>query len=149
LQTGELFRTTELTKDGANPQFGQDGRYFSFETGPGVVAGVASGAARVTHVRAAAAPDRDVTTLDGGAAIVCPDGKRVAFVRVPASPELTAAQTALGAAVTQAERAPRQQQIARVIARTGRITLRDIGSARDETVNSGDLLTTGATCGAD
>src|SRR5262245_24770952 len=34
LQTGELFRTTELTKDGANPQFGQDGRYFSFETGP-------------------------------------------------------------------------------------------------------------------
>ena len=47
LQTGELFRTTELTTDGANPVFSPDSRSFSYETGPGVAAGVASGAARV------------------------------------------------------------------------------------------------------
>ncbi len=73
LQTGELFRTTELTTDGANPTFASDSRSFSFETGPGVAAGVASGAARITHIRAAAAPATDVTTLDGGEASFCPD----------------------------------------------------------------------------
>src|SRR6187431_2294015 len=31
LQTGELFVTTELTKDGANPVFSPDSRFFSFE----------------------------------------------------------------------------------------------------------------------
>src|SRR5207342_157757 len=44
LQTGELFRTTELTTDGANPVFSADSRNFSFETGSAVTAGVASGA---------------------------------------------------------------------------------------------------------
>src|SRR4051812_47815769 len=33
LQTGELFQTTELTRDGANPAFSPDSRYFSYETG--------------------------------------------------------------------------------------------------------------------
>ena len=118
LQTGELFRTTELTTDGANPVFSPDSRHFSFETGPGVTAGVASGAGRITHVRAAAAPDKDVTTLDGGEASFCPDGRRVAFLRVPRSAELTRAQDAVAAAATAQERAPRQQALARLIART-------------------------------
>lgn len=46
LQTGELFLTTELTTDGANPAFAPNSRYFSYETGPGVVAGVAAGGER-------------------------------------------------------------------------------------------------------
>ena len=75
--------------DGANPVFSPDSRTFSFETGPGVTAGVASGAGRITHVRAAAAAATDVATLDGGDASFCPDGRHVAFLRVPASPELT------------------------------------------------------------
>jgi len=49
LQTGELYRTTELTTDGANPTFSADGRRFSFETGPGIVAGVGSGSERITR----------------------------------------------------------------------------------------------------
>jgi len=42
LQTGELYRTTELTVDGAPPQFAPSGQYATFETG--------TGATRVTHV---------------------------------------------------------------------------------------------------
>src|SRR3954454_15100045 len=32
LQTGELYHTTELTKDGALPQFSPQGRYLTYET---------------------------------------------------------------------------------------------------------------------
>ncbi len=77
LQTGELYRTIELTSNGANPAFGPDSRYFAFETGPGVSAGTASGAARTSHVRSVAAPATDVTTLDGGEASFCPDGGHI------------------------------------------------------------------------
>ena len=149
LQTGELFRTTELTSDGANPSFSGDSRYFAFETGAGVSAGTASGAVRTTHVRAIGAPERDATTLDGGDASFCPDGRSVAFLRVPVSPDITAAQAAVAAATTAQERAPRQQALARLVARAGRIVVRDIGSGRDQELNTGDLLKTGVTCGAD
>jgi hypothetical protein len=148
LQTGELYRTTELATNGANPEFSPDSRHFAFETGPAVSAGTASGSGRITHVRAAAAPARDVTTLDGGDASFCPDGRRVAFLRVPPSPEITAAQSAVAAAASNAERAPRQQALARLVARTGRIVLRDIASGRDEELDTGDLMKTGITCAA-
>jgi hypothetical protein len=149
LQTGELYRTVELTSDGANPVFSPDGRYFSFETGPAVSAGVASGAGRTTRVRAAAAPTRNVTTLDGGEASFCPDGRHVAFLRVPASTDISAAQVSLAGALTAADRAPRQVALARLIARTARIVMRELESGRDEELNTGDLLKTGVTCAAD
>ena len=42
LQTGELFKTTELTTDGGAPSFSPDGQYFTYEAG--------SGAARMTQL---------------------------------------------------------------------------------------------------
>src|SRR6188508_1185821 len=116
LQTGELYQTRELTSDGANPVFSPDSRTFAFETGPGVNAGTASGAGRITHVRATASPATDLTTLDGGEASFCPDGRRVAFLRVPASPELTRAQDAVAVGASAIERAPRQAALTRLIA---------------------------------
>ncbi|MEO6239540.1 MAG: M20/M25/M40 family metallo-hydrolase [Vicinamibacterales bacterium] len=149
LQTGELFRVTELSRDGANPVFAPDGRLFSFETGPGVAAGVASGAGRVTHVRAVSSPANDVTTLDGGDASLCPDGRRVAFLRVQPSAEISRAQESLAAAASAADRAPRQATLARLVARTGRVIVRDVTSGRDEEIQTGELLKTGLTCAAD
>ena len=35
LQTGELFKTTEITADGGAPRFSPDGRYFTYEVGRG------------------------------------------------------------------------------------------------------------------
>jgi len=151
LQTGELFVTAELTKDGANPVFSPDSRYFSFETGGGIAAGVASGLERVTHVRTAADPSKDAIALDGGEASFCPDGRHVAFLRVPRTPDVTEAQTALAAVAggTALERAPRQQALARLTARRGQIVLRDLTSNADQVVNTGDLLKIGPTCAAD
>ena len=151
LQTGELYTTTELTKDGANPVFSPDSRYFSFETGAGVIAGAASGAERVTHVRATATPAKEVSTLDGGDASFCPDARHVAFLRVPASPEITAAQNAVAAMASASaqERAPRQQALTRLIARRGQIVVRDLTSGADEAVDTGELLKTGVMCAAD
>ena len=151
LQTGELYTTAELTRDGANPAFSPDSTYFSFETGAGVVAGLASGVDRVTHVRATATPGKDVATLDGGDASFCPDGRRVAFMRIPASPEMTAAQSAVAAMASASaqERAPRQQALTRLIARRGQIVVRDLASGSDQSVDTGGLLKTGLTCAAD
>ena len=149
LQTGELFRTIELTPNGANPTFSPDSRHFAFETGPGVSAGTATGIGRTTHVRAVSAPDRDVTTLDGADASFCPDGRTVAFLRVPQSTEIIAAQAAVAAAATTQERAPRQQALARLMARSGRVVLREIATGRDAELNTGEFLKTGVTCAAD
>src|SRR5687767_3969649 len=33
LQTGELYRSVELTTDGRNPRFSADGRYIAYDTG--------------------------------------------------------------------------------------------------------------------
>ena len=35
LQTGEVFKTTELTADGGAPRFSPDGRYLTYEVGRG------------------------------------------------------------------------------------------------------------------
>src|SRR4051794_39184711 len=88
LQTGELFKTTELTRDGASPAFSPDSRFFSFEPGPGVGAGVAWGGGRPPHVRGAPAPDADTPPLVGGEATFSPAGRTVAFIRVPATPAI-------------------------------------------------------------
>ncbi len=55
LRTGELYQSTELTRDGAVPQFSPDGRHLLYETGP--LAG------RVTRVVATADPARVVVEL--------------------------------------------------------------------------------------
>src|SRR5689334_16982093 len=81
LQTGELYRSVELTTDGANPLFSPDGRRFSFETGPSIVAGDVAGIERVTHVRSIERPAQDLGTLAGGSASFCPDGRHVAWLR--------------------------------------------------------------------
>ncbi len=149
LRTGELFRTTELVTDGANPLFSPDGRYLSFETGPGVVAGVGSGAVRVTHVRATSAPASDRVTLPGGDASFCPDGHRVAYLRVPSTPEITRAQAFVDEATTTAQRAPRLLTLNRLVARAARIVVRDLQSGADAELDTRDLLKTDVTCAAD
>lgn len=149
LQTGELSRTTELTTDGANPRFSIDGRRFSFETGPGIIAGAASGNERTTHIRTIAAPATDQVTLAGGDASFCPDGRHVAYLRVPSSPEIAKAQALVDEATTGAQRAPRQLALNRLMARAGRIVVRDLDTGVDQELNTGNLLKTGVICAAE
>jgi len=81
LRTGEMYQTTELTRDGAVPQFSPDGRHLLYETGP-----VAS---RITRVLATADPARVVVELRGGGAAFSPDGAKVAYWKATA-PSTTA-----------------------------------------------------------
>ena len=71
LRTGEWYRSTELTPDGAGPQFSTNGRHFLYETGPV--------ATRRTRVVATDDPTRVVVELGGGGASFTPDGTKVAY----------------------------------------------------------------------
>jgi hypothetical protein len=78
LRTGELFQSTELTRDGALPQFSPDGRHILYETGP-----VASRAIRLV---ATADPTRVVVELRGGGASFSPDGAKIAYWKAATAP---------------------------------------------------------------
>jgi Peptidase family M28 len=85
LRTGELYQSTELTRDGALPQFSPDGRYILYETGPA--------ASRAIRIVATAEPTRLVIELRGGGASFSPDGAKVAYFKAAAPP--AAAKAAL------------------------------------------------------
>ena len=57
LRTGELYETTELTRDGALPKFSPGGKYIAYETGPI--------ATRVIRVVSSAEPTRTIAELRG------------------------------------------------------------------------------------
>ena len=115
LRTGELYATTELTRDGALPQFSPDGRYLLYETGPV--------ATRVTRVIATAAPDRVVVELRGGGAAFSPDGRKVAYWK-PTVPATTAP-----AAAPPAQSAPL----------AARATIHDLGNGQETSLDNGTL----------
>jgi hypothetical protein len=149
LQTGELFRTTELTTDGGYPAFSPDSRWLSFETGASIVAAEAQGIDRITHVRAMRSPRDDAFTLPGGNASFCPDGRHISWLRVEPTAEIRAAEADLSRAASSAERVPRLQALNRLIARDGRIMLRDTGTGHDEELNTGTLMKTSPICAAE
>jgi hypothetical protein len=71
LQTGELFRTREITADGANPRFSPDARFVAYETG--------SGTARLTRVVEPAAGTRVAAEVKGHSLAFLPQGDRVVY----------------------------------------------------------------------
>ena len=100
LQTGELFRTTELTTDGASPAFSPDGQVVLFETGPV--------GARVIRLVPVDGRSRPGVVLQGRGAVFSPDGSKLAYLKLPPSAELTAAQAAVEGAPRQSARCGRQ-----------------------------------------
>ena len=80
LQTGELFKTIELTADGGAPRFSPDGRYISYEVGRGVTR--TPGWRRLKH-RKNRSP-----SLPGFGASFSPDGSHVAYLKLAVTPEM-------------------------------------------------------------
>ena len=89
LRTGELYQTTELTRDGAVPQFSPDGRHLLYETGPV--------ATRITRVLSVADPARPVVELRGGGASFSTDGAKIGYWKAP-DPSTTLPESAAVAA---------------------------------------------------
>jgi Tol biopolymer transport system component len=132
LRTGELFTTTELTTDGAAPQFSRDGRYITYETGA---------ANRVTRLLATADPTKPVAELPGSDPRFSPDGSKLAYFKRVDSPEIAAAQAAVDQA-TGADRANRSAALDRLLDASSRLTIRDLASGRETTLDTGQLRKT-------
>jgi Tol biopolymer transport system component len=141
-KTGELFRTEEITADGRAPRLSPDGKLISYETGasPKIVTRLISTDGQRTVV----------AELPGVGAVVSPDGKKVAYLKLTQNEETKNAQAAI-------EKAP-EQGLGRVVAlqafnylqaKYAVIILRDLGTRQETELKTGDLLKSTLTFGAD
>ena len=131
LQTGELFKTVELTTDGLVPQFSPDGKFIAFETGVGLK--------KAVRVLRGTAPFEKVAELPGTGASFSPDSAKLAYLKLAApSQALQDAQTAVDKA-QQSERQQRQTALARLLAAEAQIAVRDLASGTETTVDIGNL----------
>jgi len=142
LSTGELYRTTEITRDGETPVFSPDSRRVAFETGSGLTRKT-----RIIPVGNAARVESPIE-LPGVGAAFSVDGLKVAYLRLPAGPNATAAQAALDSAAP-AERPQRLTAVNQIIATDSRVVVRELASGREAMLDTGTLRATAVACGAD
>ena len=132
LQTGELYKTTELTDDGELPVVSPDGHYVAYETGAGMRRTI-----RVIRITRASAPQA-VAELPGFGASFSIDGTKLAYLRPAPSNAATTAQAALDGA-PPAERAQRLNALNQIIASEAKLVVREIGSGAENSLDTGDL----------
>lgn len=128
LQTGELFKTTELTTDGGAPRFSPDGRYVSYEIGRGL--------ARRTRIASADAPTQTLTELEGFGASFSPDGLQIAYLKLAVTPEMQRLETSVEQADT-AERTRLTTALAALTEGAARITIREIATGTERELDTG------------
>ena len=127
-QTGEVFRTVELTADGGAPKFAPAGTLFTYEVGRGV--------ARRTRLAAVNAPQSVLAELPGYGAAFSPDGSYVAYLQLTVTPEMLAAEEAADRA-TGTERTRLLTALAALTDTAARIVVRDVGAQREQIVDVG------------
>jgi peptidase M28-like protein/WD40 repeat protein len=132
LQTGESYRTTELTDDGESPSFSPDGKTVAYEAGSGL-----RRMTRIVRVDSTAAPSV-IAELPGFGASFSIDGTKVAYLRSPVSATATSAQGALDSA-SPAERQQRLAALNQHIANDSRLVVRDLASGAESTPDTGTL----------
>ena len=142
LQTGELYKTIELTRDGDAPIFSPDSRRVAYETGSGITRKT-----RIIPVGAAARLESPIE-LPGVGAAFSVDGLKVAYLRLPTGQNATAAQTALDSAA-EADRLQRQNALNQVIAGETRVVVRELGTGRESAPETGLLRVTAVALGAE
>jgi Tol biopolymer transport system component len=141
LQTGELYRSTEVTTDGVTPQFSPDGRQFLYESG--------LGPGRLTRVLSTADPTHPLMSLPGWSADFSPDGTTIAYLKLVDSPEVAAAQKAADEA-SPSDRTTRQNALTELLASSkgSRIVLRDRASGRETEIATEGLSRSSLVLGA-
>ena len=133
LRTGELYRTIEVTSDGALPRFSPDGRHFTYENGVGM--------RRVVRLLATAAPAQPLVELPGWDAAFSPDGVALVYLKMPESADITAAQAAVDTA-TAADRTQKTAALTSLLNAGARVALRDIASGRETVLETGAIAKT-------
>jgi hypothetical protein len=132
-QTGDLFVTEEITNDGRNPRLSRDGSLITYE----------AGAVKnpVTRVIRADGSRIQVAELAGTNATIAPNAKKVAYLKIPVTGEITRAQEALDKLTEPGqERTYAQQVLTRLQSRGSRIMLHTIDSGSEVELKTGDLL---------
>ena len=131
LQTGELYHTTELARDGAAPAFSPDGGYLTYETGMGLE--------RVTRLLRGDGSTQPIAELRGTGAVFSPDGARLVYLNL-ASPSaaLREAESAIDTA-TGPERQRRQAAFNRLLAAERKIVVRDLATGQEAAIDTGNL----------
>ncbi|MFN0108125.1 MAG: M20/M25/M40 family metallo-hydrolase [Blastocatellia bacterium] len=140
-QTGELFQTIEITNDGRTPRLSPDGGVVAYEIG----------AAAATVTRLVSTGNASVIAeLQGMGAAFSLSGKRVAYLKLPASDELKKAQAELEAAGTQIQlRLAAQQRLNYLQWKLAVIVLRDLASQQEVELPTNGLLKSSLAFGAD
>jgi Tol biopolymer transport system component len=138
LQTGELYRTTELTTDGDAPVFSPDGRHIAYVTGSPVAPKTRLLDASSLAVKA---------ELPGFGVSFSPDGSKLAYLRLLATDALLKMQAEVDAA-PQAERTRRQAVVNAQIAADAQIVIREMANGREVTIDTGPLRKTAIAYGA-
>jgi hypothetical protein len=93
LQTGELYKTVEITTDGLNPRFSPDGKFVAYETG--------TGPARRTRIVEAGAAASSVADVSGYSLSFAPAAGRLVYLRPRQSDEVSKAVADAGQAGAQ------------------------------------------------
>ncbi len=137
LQTGELYRTTELTADGDVPLFSPDSRLIAYRTGTLL-------APKTRIVDAASLEVR--SELPGYGAAFSPDSSKLAYLRVVPG-ETLKAQAEVDAALP-AERTARLAAASQQVAADAQIVIRDLASGREKPIDTGTLRKTAIVYGS-
>ncbi len=133
VQTGEIYRTLEITADGLNPEFSPDGRLVAYESG--------SGPARTTRVVDPAAGMKEVARLGGFNAAFSPSGDRLVYMRLQKSDELSRAQAdAAKAGAPGGGRGGAQQMVTWLQMKYVDLVLRDLSAGREQVLTTDGLL---------
>jgi Peptidase family M28 len=140
LRTGELFTTIEITTDGASPQFSRDGTLFVYEAG--------TNTRRVIRLFATSEPTRAIAELTGWSPSFAPDGTTLAYLKMPESADITAAQAALDAATTE-DRGARLTALTQLLNAGATITLRNLASGAESSLEAGAIAKTAVVAATD
>lgn len=135
LQTGELYRTRELTTDGRAPRFSPDGRFIAYESGLEI-----SRRTRVLPVEGAGPP----MDLPGVSATFSFDGRSVAYLKLGDAPDLTTAVKALDEAPLAGQnRGALIQALNFQVQRNATIVVRNLSTGEERQLDAPGLLKTG------
>lgn len=141
-QTGEVFQTEEITKDGRAPRLSPDGSVIAYETGNAPTV--------VTRLVPVAGEHTPLAELPGTGAVFSPSGKKVAYLKVPTNDELKKAQAALDDPATQGPaRGVAIQTLNWLQAKYAVIVLRELQTQRETELSTNGLLKSTLAFGAD